>query len=71
MGNVNKILKQEKTMIIEEIRKRMVEIGQELTEIEKKEAPKEEDEIQTDKLITEFTFAFFYYRFYWFGYRFL
>ena len=41
-------------MIIKEIRERMVKIGEELAEIEKKEAPKEEDEIRTDKLITEF-----------------
>lgn len=41
-------------MIIKDIRKRMVEISEELAEIEKKDTIKEEDEIQTDKLIAEF-----------------
>ncbi len=41
-------------MVIKEIRKRMVEIGEELTEIEKKDTITEEDEIQTDKLVAEF-----------------
>ncbi len=41
-------------MIIKEIRERMVKIGEELGEIKKKDALTEEDEIQTDKLITEF-----------------